>query len=552
MLKKQLEQGKLAATGGGGVAMTGLVPGLVSTNISSTNFSNQGNTVGNPQAIQAMQAHYQQALQQQQTMYGQQQQLQTNSTSNSSVGSFQFMPQVTSNNVHLSNVTQMNKTDSHAVLMELFARDQDLVRQAAEGAKLKAAAANAAAISENNASTDVSISTSAQNQQSNQMSSQHPMKITASRIGSVPALNSWPHFSSVSSLNNLGTLTGVKSITNMSGADLASQGNLNKKGNLAQVKSFESMGRADSYAFLEVFFDDRSNGHKNWNNGQGGLKKERDEDNDVGLNLDGDDAPTSKTNDPPSPPFSSPAADVGAPHPAPLPTDGNDKVGPSNVSQTSVNNGMKRAFDDALAARGLMSVSRSSEKLTDLALPAKIRRTLSQEFIRQQKVAPPFPPFTCSGPLHTQNVQQCQPVTQGPGGEQYPGQNPGQQQPSRNNASSPSDNNAYISDPSVNNASVEVPATTKCALCGCINVDTQLRPCGHMFHGRCLKPSLQNAMGPPTCPIDNIPMQSAVLAVPTDETPSNQHKEQSLHQKQSWDNSFKAPIAEASTSSTSV
>jgi len=372
------------------------------------------------------------------------------------------------------------------------------------------------------------------------------MKIPASIMGSVPALNSWPHFSSVSSLNNLGTLTGVKSITNMSGADLASQGNLNKKGNLAQVKSFESMGRADSYAFLEVFFDDRTNGNKNWSNNQGGgSKKERDEDNDVGLNLDGDDAPTSKTNDPPSPPFSSAAAAAGAPHPAPLPTEGNDKAGTSSVSQANANNGMKRAFDDALAARGLMSVSRSSEKLTDLALPAKIRRTLSQEFMRQQK-SPPFPSFTSSGPLHTQNVQQ------GPGGEQYPGQHPGQQQQSHNSTFSSSDNNAPISDPSVNNASVEVPSTTKCLICHCINVDTQLRPCGHMFHGRCLKPSLQNAMGPPTCPIDNIPMQSAVLAVPTDEPPSTQHKEQTMHQKQSWENTFKNPIAEASTSSTSA
>ena len=35
---------------------------------------------------------------------------------------------------------QMVNTDSHAVLMELFARDQDLVRQATEGAKLKARA----------------------------------------------------------------------------------------------------------------------------------------------------------------------------------------------------------------------------------------------------------------------------------------------------------------------------------------------------------------------------------------------------------------------------
>ena len=33
----------------------------------------------------------------------------------------------------------MSKNDSHAVLMELFARDQDLVRQATESANLKAA-----------------------------------------------------------------------------------------------------------------------------------------------------------------------------------------------------------------------------------------------------------------------------------------------------------------------------------------------------------------------------------------------------------------------------
>ena len=36
-------------------------------------------------------------------------------------------------------------------------------------------------------------------------------------------------------------LKGVKSITNLSAADLSSQGNLNKMGNLAHVKSIENM-----------------------------------------------------------------------------------------------------------------------------------------------------------------------------------------------------------------------------------------------------------------------------------------------------------------------
>lgn len=39
-----------------------------------------------------------------------------------------------------ANVSHMYKTDNHAVLMELYARDQDMVRQATEGAKLSAQA----------------------------------------------------------------------------------------------------------------------------------------------------------------------------------------------------------------------------------------------------------------------------------------------------------------------------------------------------------------------------------------------------------------------------
>jgi len=169
-----------------------------------------------------------------QSGYSQQQQNTSNQggmATNNSLASLQPLNGQSSNSFSRQ---LMNKTDSHAVLMELFARDQDLVRQATEGAKLKASAA----IDNKNLSNGNNLS-----HQQHQVTSQHPMKMgnISAKMGSVPALNSWPHFSSVSSLNNLGTLTGVKSITNMSGADLASQGNLNKKGNLAQVKSIESM-----------------------------------------------------------------------------------------------------------------------------------------------------------------------------------------------------------------------------------------------------------------------------------------------------------------------
>lgn len=136
-----------------------------------------------------------------------------------SIGS---LPQISS----YGSAAQMLKTDSHAVLMELFARDQDLVRQAAKGAKLKAQAINAVQSLGQPlvpSGSSISVLQSAKNAQA----------------ASVPSMNSWPHFSSVSSLNNLGSLAAVKSIQNLSGADLASQAN--KKGSLPHIKSQENM-----------------------------------------------------------------------------------------------------------------------------------------------------------------------------------------------------------------------------------------------------------------------------------------------------------------------
>eukprot|EP00553_Chaetoceros_curvisetus_P002587 CAMPEP_0204618786 /NCGR_PEP_ID=MMETSP0717-20131115/5325_1 /ASSEMBLY_ACC=CAM_ASM_000666 /TAXON_ID=230516 /ORGANISM="Chaetoceros curvisetus" /LENGTH=304 /DNA_ID=CAMNT_0051632611 /DNA_START=164 /DNA_END=1078 /DNA_ORIENTATION=- len=295
-------------------------------------------------------------------------------------------------------------------------------------------------------------------------------------------------------------MTGVKSITNMSGADLVSQGSLNKKGNLAQVKSIENMGRADSYAFLEVFFDNTNAGSSQ---PQRGVKREREEDDNVGLSLDGDD---------PSP--AAPSAPVeatvksSAPVPAPLPADGQDKEG------------LKRAYDDALAARGLISVSRSSEKLTDLALPAKMQRTISQEYLKsvnagrsttfttfsfnstvpqQQPPSNPIVDSSATLQTHLPSVQQPHQLSAHTNTQQFDG------------------SNLTSVSRSENNDSVEVPATTRCAICNETSVDTQLRPCGCMFHGRCLKPSIQNAVGAPQCPIDKTTMLSAVLAVPTDD-----------------------------------
>jgi hypothetical protein len=401
---------------------------------------------------------------------------------------------------HSGSGMHLSKTDSHAVLMELFARDQDLVRQATESAGLKRPQDIQSAPSPSGQSYAESSG------QPQMVSSQHPINSSKQRLANVPTLNSWPHFSSVSSLNNLGTMPGVKSITSLSGADLARQGGVNSFGNLAQIKSVESMGKNDSYAFLEVFFGDRSSGNLNQmssRDSQRGMKREREEDNDVGLMLD-DESPSASNlkRDTPDGPLQSSEMSSSLYE--------NDRGESSDT--------LKQAFDAAVAARGLMSVSRSSEKLTDLALPAKIQRTLSQEFMRQQQQsqqqepqyyhysATPAAPEQSSG-----SPKQSQ---------QYPGQHPGQHQTQSDQSGH---GRSYSSGPSDSNNSVEVPSATKCAICNQTNVDTQLRPCGHMFHERCLKPSLQGPMGPPKCPIDHVPMQSALLAVPTDEVRVSEH-----------------------------
>ena len=73
------------------------------------------------------QQNYQQQQQQYQQQDGQQQQQQQFPNCNS-IGSLAPMNPAMSS---IASFGRMFKTDSHAVLMELFARDQDLVRQAA-------------------------------------------------------------------------------------------------------------------------------------------------------------------------------------------------------------------------------------------------------------------------------------------------------------------------------------------------------------------------------------------------------------------------------------
>lgn len=448
-----------------------------------------------------------------------------------SIGS--LAPMTNPNSTSINSMYGMIKTDSHAVLMELFARDQDLVRQAAagkvNGGSGGAVQAQATVAVQGGGSNDGGTNTLAPpsarwtgsvNNPPPPSSSQkqHSVTFGPPQAGvCAPSLSSWPHFSSVSSLNNLGgCLPGVKSITNLSAADLSSQGNLNKMGNLAQVKSIENMGRFDSFAFLEVFFDDKSGmtGNQSYSTllgGNGhthnarGIKREReDQDEAIGLSLDGDEAGTTPRQ------YNSNEASVvgdlsssGAPPP---------QV-PDEEFDSALD--LKRAYDDALAARGLLSVRRSSENLRELDIPAKMQRTLSQEYIRHRNQGHSMQDFfSTNNSAFAPQLQQFQ---------QLQMQHQQQQQPhpvlSSNDSALVNIPSAVIPDAAdpnnVVNTSVEVPSNTNCMLCVTVNVDTQLRPCGHMFHGRCLKPTLANTMGPPKCPICSTAMQSAILAVPT-------------------------------------
>lgn len=436
-----------------------------------------------------------------------QQQQQQQQLQNQSLGTNnQSMDNATGHSLS-STSGHLSKADSHAVLMELFARDQDLVRQATESARLKAEQSR-----QQQHVQQPHLGQQQQYQQQNQQSQQSQMYVSSqtpmmkgavsstsflsNTLQTVPSLNSWPHFSSINSLNNLGSIPGVKSIASLSGADLASKGSLGKMGNLAQVKSMESMmGKNDSYAFLEVFFCDRnsstnllgmggSGGYGTSGNHKGSKEagNNNNEDNEIGLSLE-DESPVH----PMKKEYSSVSAfassnsmigqQQGQQHQQNI--DATMKNQASSSSGIDSGGTLKRAYDDAMAARGLMSVSRSSENLTDLVLPEKIQRTLSHEFItksqQQQSQASSSGQQSLYGTTYSSyNSTES---------TQYPGQQPNEPVGGGNTSHAASTASHTMNSCTGNNSipgqqqptHVQVSATTSCMICNQSNVDTQIR-----------------------------------------------------------------------------
>ena len=61
-------------------------------------------------------------------------------------------------------------------------------------------------------------------------------------------------------------------------------------------------------------------------------------------------------------------------------------------------------------------------------------------------------------------------------------------------------------------ASVRVSPAAACAFCAHGHVDTQLMPCGHLFHGQCLRPWLEATVTTPVCPCCSVSIANCVLA----------------------------------------
>ena len=233
-----------------------------------------------------------------------------------------------------------------------------------------------------------------------------------------------------------------------------------------RTASFTDFPRTDSYAFLEVFFNDE---------GLEGLSNEPLE--TIGLCMDeGENSPSDGQG--------ASSSVVGLKRNI-------EKTGSNGVADSSEQNGVPQA-------------KRVSGHITfGTPVPAPENGSQSQgagPFNQPVAYYQPFKPF--QGQMGQGPMNQA-PAFGAPafstGGETGGQQQQQQQQPQQQQMSS---------------GAVHVSSASRCPFCPELNVDTQLRPCGHLFHGHCLKPWIQDCPGAPLCPVCQVPISSCVLAVP--------------------------------------
>jgi len=274
-----------------------------------------------------------------------------------------------------------------------------------------------------------------------------------------------------------------------------------------RTASFTDFPRTDSYAFLEVFFNDE---------GLEGLSNEPLD--SIGLCMDeGDNSPNEAQGNGGGPISSSSGILKRSLEKA----GGGNNMDGSDQHQQQHGPQAKRMAGHITFATPVPPPENGSQSQGN-----QPQGPFSQPLSYYQPFKP-FPPQMAQALNPSPQFTNQQPFSSGgeAGGEQQQQQ---QQQQEQHNSQG---------------GAVHVSSASRCPFCPELNVDTQLRPCGHLFHGHCLKPWVQECAGTPLCPVCNVPISSCVLAIPCiypgggmasapPPPQQQQHGRQSHHQQQ--------------------
>lgn len=273
-----------------------------------------------------------------------------------------------------------------------------------------------------------------------------------------------------------------------------------------RTASLTDFPRTDSYAFLEVFFNDEGL--------QDGLTGEQMD--NIGLSMDDPGAGEGSPNEP----------GIGGMKRV-ISQPGTEEAGPAGKRFAASNSHISFAHPASVQIHDMHMQQQPAQQQVQL------QHVIAQA--QQQHQQQPGPSLTITAPAYYNNgnnnngnnsgfQQRLSPRmrgNQGAGGLQRSGSTtfPQQQHDPQQHLRAGSPAPPHLPQqqqqpPGSTQPAVHVSSAARCPFCPELNVDTQLRPCGHLFHGSCLKPWLQEAQGIPGCPVCHVPISSCVLAVP--------------------------------------